>query len=180
MLVMTVEAERFFAKAVPAGECLEWPRRNYLRGGYGQVQWKSKSRRAHRVAYELVFGPIPPGLVIMHLCDNPPCVNPEHLRAATQVENLADMRAKGRARDVGVPGPHPWAIKDSCKRGHPLVEGNIYRSGPNRCCRRCVLDRTAARQGRVVVERIACPECGRECEPGANWHKCAGTWGPAW
>jgi hypothetical protein len=56
------------------------------------------------VAYELAVGPIPAGCVVMHSCDNPPCCNPAHLLAAPQKDNLADMRAKGRAGDCRVFG----------------------------------------------------------------------------
>lgn len=51
---------------------------------------------SHRVAFELANGNLPEGMVVMHLCDNPSCCNPLHLRAGTQAENLRDMRAKGR------------------------------------------------------------------------------------
>lgn len=56
--------------------------------GYAQVRINNKGLRAHRVAYEEKFGPIPHGLVIDHLCRQPMCVNPDHLEAVTQGENI--------------------------------------------------------------------------------------------
>jgi hypothetical protein len=53
---------------------------------------------AHRFAWELAYGPIPPGLSICHRCDNPPCVRPDHLFLGTTRENVFDSIAKGRPR----------------------------------------------------------------------------------
>jgi hypothetical protein len=53
--------------------------------------------RAHRVAWELTYGPIPAGLYVCHHCDNPPCCNPAHLFLATNAGNAQDMSRKGRA-----------------------------------------------------------------------------------
>lgn len=77
--------------------CIEWPR-SRGGGGYGQsyALGRRNKRQAHRLAWEQVHGPIPDGLVVMHLCDNPPCVNVDHLRLGTQSENMRDCSAKGR------------------------------------------------------------------------------------
>jgi len=76
--------------------CWEWTAfRNEK--GYGKLNFMGKQTRAHRLAYELVFGSIPEGLFICHICDNPPCCNPWHLHPATAKENTADMIHKGRA-----------------------------------------------------------------------------------
>lgn len=66
--------------------------------GYGKFAVERKVQvRAHRFAWELVNGPMPPGLNGCHRCDNPPCCNPAHIFPGTNAENLADMVAKGRS-----------------------------------------------------------------------------------
>lgn len=69
--------------------------------GYGQIRHNGKTMLAHRVAYELIAGEEPNG-VLLHTCDTPLCCNPEHLTVGTQRDNLQDMRNKGR----GVNPPH--------------------------------------------------------------------------
>jgi len=64
--------------------------------GYGMFSINHRSRRAHRVAYELFIGPIPTGMLVCHDCDNPGCVNPDHLYAGTQSDNIQDSVRKGR------------------------------------------------------------------------------------
>lgn len=68
--------------------------------------------RAHRYAYEQAHGPIPEGFVILHECDNPSCINPEHLRAGTQADNLADMTDKGRRARVHGEEHHATSLTD--------------------------------------------------------------------
>lgn len=73
--------------------------------GYGAI-WKDGDERAapaHRVAYEIFVGPIPEGLFVCHHCDNPPCVNPEHLFVGDAKDNADDMMAKGRGPDTVPP-----------------------------------------------------------------------------
>lgn len=66
--------------------------------GYGYMQIEGKDVYAHRLAYELENGPIPNGLVVCHVCDNPPCCHPGHLFVGTIADNNRDMWAKGRGR----------------------------------------------------------------------------------
>jgi len=71
--------------------CWEWNGRRRATG-YGVFDGKG----AHRFSYTVHVGPIPDGLHVLHRCDNPPCVNPDHLWLGTQADNMRDMREKGR------------------------------------------------------------------------------------
>lgn len=122
-------AERFWGKVKKGEGCWEW-QGSINTTGYGQIYLGAGRRRSvtHRVSYELAKGPIPDGLVVMHSCDNPRCVNPDHLSVGTHADNAADRDAKGRN----------WqSSKTHCKNGHPLREGGFYARGNWRVCKAC-------------------------------------------
>ncbi len=79
----------------PRGDCLVWTRATDP-AGYGILRRKGKLFRAHRVAWAEQNGPIPDGLILRHTCDNPPCVNVEHLLLGTRVDNGHDARERNR------------------------------------------------------------------------------------
>jgi hypothetical protein len=74
--------------------CIEYTGQSW--GTYGQLEYRRKTYLAHRVAWELINGPIPPKMCICHLCDNPKCINPSHLFLGTYSDNVKDMLSKGR------------------------------------------------------------------------------------
>lgn len=81
-----------------ATDCIEWQKYRDKKG-YGTVKRDGKQRRAHRVAYcdhhDLPIEGID-GQCVLHTCDNPPCVNPDHLRLGTHQDNSDDKMSKGR------------------------------------------------------------------------------------
>jgi hypothetical protein len=92
---MNTLAKRFSAKHTrPEYGCWIWTATT--NGRYGLISSGGKTLKAHRVAYELYRGSIPEGMVVMHECDNPLCVNPFHLSIGTQLDNIRDRDRKGR------------------------------------------------------------------------------------
>lgn len=82
-------------------ECWLWTRSRAggcSKGGYGQIKLSGERKQgyAHRIAYELAKGEIPPQKQVCHTCDNPLCVNPDHLFVGTSSDNHQDMKRKGR------------------------------------------------------------------------------------
>ena len=95
----TAIAQRFWAKVDASGDCWEWTGQRH-RTGHGVFTVPGgtpRQQQAHRVSWEMHNGPIPEGMNVCHKCDNPPCIRPEHLFLGSQLDNLRDMIAKGRA-----------------------------------------------------------------------------------
>lgn len=76
-------------------ECWPW-QRSLIANRYGATSYKSRLIGAHVASYTLTHGPVTKGLYVLHKCDNPICINPRHLFAGTQLDNLRDCSRKGR------------------------------------------------------------------------------------
>lgn len=140
---MTDLPDRFKTKfTLAANGCWLWSACT-TSAGYGQFTVGSRrdgSRAAvyaHRWAYEQMIGPIPEGLVLDHLCRKPSCVNPQHLEAVTQRENMR----RSVVSDAGRSNRGAYRReKTHCPAGHPYAGDNLSQSttGGRRCktCRR--------------------------------------------
>jgi hypothetical protein len=131
-------------------ECMLWASTKD-RKGYGRIPSKGVGQvQAHRAMYEAFIGEIPEGMHVLHKCDTPPCVNPDHLFLGTHNDNMADMKAKGRAT-----GPrYKWnAVKTHCPHDHEYTPENTYvgRDG-TRSCRTCHRIRMNKRNAKLRAE----------------------------
>ncbi|KKM00856.1 hypothetical protein LCGC14_1800190, partial [marine sediment metagenome] len=90
--------KRFWAKVIKnKNGCWEWKNATDT-SGYGLFWKNGKHHKAHRISWELHNGKIPKGLLVLHTCDNPLCVNPNHLWLGTNQDNQNDMYAKNRGK----------------------------------------------------------------------------------
>ena len=140
--------ERFWELVDRRGpdECWMW--RGERKGGswdYGVLYLISRTDgshrevRAHRFAWELEHGEIPEGMCVLHHCDNPPCVNEEHLFLGTNADNTQDCLLKGR---------HHNSTRTHCPQGHLYDEENTYIHPVTgyRQCRACQVQRRERRR----------------------------------
>lgn len=153
---MKTTLERFWAKvdkngpipkhAPELGNCWQWMATR-LKGGYGQFFHKNRMGLAHRASHDLFIGPIPAGFDCCHRCDNPSCVNPDHIVAASTLWNMRDASRKGRivARN---------AERTHCRRGHEYSSENVLicTDSDGYEFRRCKTCRNKTSRARRVVE----------------------------
>lgn len=144
MTSKTVLNERFIGKDVPdelafpallrrllkksrrtESGCLEW---TGWRGatGYGFTSFRGRQRPTHRLMYRITKGPIPEGMQILHSCDNPPCMEPDHISQGTGQKNMQESVERGR---------HFEAVKTHCDQGHELSGDQVHteKNGRRHC-----------------------------------------------
>ena len=113
--------DRFWSKTIQESDCIIWTAA--LDGhGYGYFKYNGKSVLAHRVAWKLATGEWSDEC-LCHTCDNPRCVNVQHLFEGTRGDNNRDKAKKGR---------HHNSLKKTCPSGHPLIK-----RGEQRVCKTC-------------------------------------------
>lgn len=99
--ITEIDKARFWSKAKEAnGYCWEW-QANKDSDGYGMFRVQGVYTKASRVAYQIINGEIAEGIHVLHKCDNPACINPDHLFTGTHQDNMNDKMRKGRGRHLG-------------------------------------------------------------------------------
>jgi hypothetical protein len=113
---MTRLAVKIIENSIPEPNtgCWLWEKSLYP-NGYGQINVAGKGMGAHRASWAAFKGAIPKGLMVLHRCDNPCCVNPAHLFLGTHQDNMDDRRRKDREH-------HP---KGELQGGHKLTEAQV-------------------------------------------------------
>jgi hypothetical protein len=117
--------------------CWEWP--SCSPGEYARAQINGERVSLHRVSYEIFKGPIPEGLHVCHKCDNPPCLNPDHLFAGIHQMNMKDMGRKGRDGSTKLTQEKVVRIKNLFKTGKHTMVSLAKQFSVTRCTIRKVI-----------------------------------------
>ena len=133
------ERLNYYSEPITESGCFIWISVTNKKN-YGLLRYRGRFVLAHRLSYQEFIGPIPDGLNVLHKCDIPACINPQHLFVGTHKDNQQDCIKKNRNYNQ---------LKTHCKNGHEFNNENIYRL-PNhpsiRYCRKCHMEREKIRR----------------------------------
>jgi len=131
----SIYLERLMTNTSKEGECIVWKGARRNKNSYGAIKYKDKVIDTHRLSYMLHKGEIPEGMVVMHSCDNKPCINPDHLFIGTYSDNAKDAYDKGRMKTPkfpkGLVSPHGSISVEKAKEikeailNAPKVKGRL-------------------------------------------------------
>lgn len=123
---LTLE-QRFWQKVRKTGSCWEWTAATTA-GGYGHIKVDGRMRRAHRLAWEFINGPIPDGMGLDHCCANRKCVNPAHLRVTTHSQNMQHLTGPRKDNTSGVRGV-TWNKRANAWQAYAQLNGRRHHGG---------------------------------------------------
>lgn len=113
----------------PNGDCWIWIGHTD-KDGYGHFRFGGKMVRCHRLVLSFINGEVSPDKLVCHKCDNPPCVNPDHLFLGSSLDNQRDMSLKGRRRIIGKPWTRQQREKIATRfKENPELRARGERSG---------------------------------------------------
>ena len=133
--------ERFWAKVKKTDNCWEWTAHK-LFNGYGRFSINKKPDYSHRVSWLIEHGEYPTGKHVLHTCDNPGCVRPEHLVLGTMSDNMADRDSKHRQYTKK---------KLHCRHGKPFSYKGRYRIA--KTCKVCEISRRYKQNADPVIAK---------------------------
>lgn len=152
--------KRFMAKVSPEPNsgCWLWTGSCTPTGNYGSFWDRGKLERAHRWSYKHFHGPIESSDDVCHKCDNPPCVNPDHLFKGTRTDNILDSVKKGRWNHSGTLKFIHRTCSLFCGYGHRMFADNVVTYKGKRYCKTC------AKVRRVVSNANRKRKCEKEAQ----------------
>jgi hypothetical protein len=140
--------QRILDNSTKQGDCLVFNGKATNRSGHKQMSFRGRMTGAHRVMWILTVGPIAEGLCVCHRCDNPPCVNIDHLFLGTVRDNNADRDAKGRGK---MPRPDQRVYRQPGPTVHGTLSAYVKRGCRCEDCRRANSEYRSKKAARPVL-----------------------------